>query len=194
MSITQKCLWHTGVEENDRADSLVGKATLTSCLLLGESELLRNLRHYVRDIAPSIALRREAWKEEALEIFLEKKRESHRESDDTGTVSKATFGKLLSDGVERIWLFRLHNYHLQQNWTELKVCIFTFIRRMYIFHNFKWRICILRWWNTRHAQSRRAFLLLLLLSNTRQTRLFAEWKTKQNKQPLLACFSGFCWL
>ena len=60
----------------------MGKATLTSCLLLGESEVLRNLRHYVRDIAQSIALRREAWKEEALEIFLEKTREGHCESDE----------------------------------------------------------------------------------------------------------------
>ena len=33
---------------NDRADRLAGKATLTSGLLLGKSEVMRNLRHYLR--------------------------------------------------------------------------------------------------------------------------------------------------
>ena len=33
---------------NDRADGQAGKATLTSGLLLGRSEVLRSLRHYVR--------------------------------------------------------------------------------------------------------------------------------------------------
>ena len=33
---------------NDRADRLAGKATLTSGLLLGRSEVLRSLRHYLR--------------------------------------------------------------------------------------------------------------------------------------------------
>ena len=39
---------HAGVKENDRADTLVGKATLTSGLLLRRSETLRSLRHYQR--------------------------------------------------------------------------------------------------------------------------------------------------
>ena len=33
---------------NDRADRLAGKVTLTSGLLLGRSEALRSLRHYLR--------------------------------------------------------------------------------------------------------------------------------------------------
>ena len=42
----QKLLWihcpgHAGVKRNDRADRLAGKATLTSGLLLGRSEMLR---------------------------------------------------------------------------------------------------------------------------------------------------------
>ena len=50
-------------------------------------------------------MRREAWKEEALDdIFLERTREGRRCSD-IGTVSKATLGKLLRDGVERIRAF-----------------------------------------------------------------------------------------
>ena len=50
----QKLLWvsctgHAGLKGNDRADRLAGKATLTSGLLLGRSEVLRNLRHYLRE-------------------------------------------------------------------------------------------------------------------------------------------------
>ena len=70
----QKLLWvycpgHAGVKGNDRTDRLAGKATLTSGLLLRRSEVLRSLRHYlqVKDITPSIAWRREARKEEALD-------------------------------------------------------------------------------------------------------------------------------
>ena len=49
----QNLLWvycpvHAGVKENGRADRLAGKATLTSGLLLGRSEVLKNLRHYLR--------------------------------------------------------------------------------------------------------------------------------------------------
>ena len=49
----QKLMWvycpgHAGVKGNDRADRLVGKATITSSLLLGRSEVLRSLRHYLR--------------------------------------------------------------------------------------------------------------------------------------------------
>ena len=39
---------HAGVQGNDRADRLAGKATLTSGLLLGRSEVLRSLRHYLQ--------------------------------------------------------------------------------------------------------------------------------------------------
>ena len=48
---------------------LTEKATLTSVLLLGRSEVLGSLRHYLhkpKDITPSIAWSREAWEEEAL--------------------------------------------------------------------------------------------------------------------------------
>ena len=34
---------------------------------------------------------------------------------DIGTVSKAKLGKLLRYGVERIWVFRAHIYHLELN-------------------------------------------------------------------------------
>ena len=49
----QKVLWvycpgHGRVKGNDQADRLAGKANLTSGLLLGRSEVLRSLRHYLR--------------------------------------------------------------------------------------------------------------------------------------------------
>jgi len=41
------CLGHAGVNGNDQVDRLAGKATLISGLLLGRSEVLRSLRHYL---------------------------------------------------------------------------------------------------------------------------------------------------
>ena len=43
------CPGHAGVKRNDRAAGLAGRAraTLTSGLLLGRSEVLRSLRHYL---------------------------------------------------------------------------------------------------------------------------------------------------
>ena len=81
------CPGHAGVKGSDRAGRLAGKATLTSGLLLGRSEMLRSLRHTscghkASDITPSIAWRREAWKEEALDDLPERTRESHRQSDE----------------------------------------------------------------------------------------------------------------
>ena len=42
------CPGHAGVKGNHREDRLAGKATLTSGLLLGRSEVLRSLKHYLR--------------------------------------------------------------------------------------------------------------------------------------------------
>ena len=49
----RKLLWvycpgHAGEKENDRADRLAGIVSLTGGLLLGRSEVLRSLRHYLR--------------------------------------------------------------------------------------------------------------------------------------------------
>ena len=41
------CPGNAGVKGNDRASRLAGKATLTISLLLGRSEVLRSLRHYL---------------------------------------------------------------------------------------------------------------------------------------------------
>ena len=55
--------------------------------------------HKARGITPSIAWRRETRKRKCKTIFLERTREGHRESDKTGTVSKAALDRLLRDGV-----------------------------------------------------------------------------------------------
>ena len=65
------CPGHARVKGNDRADRLAGKATLTSGLLLGRSDVLRSLRHYLRAQGQGHhtidRLDGEAWKEDALD-------------------------------------------------------------------------------------------------------------------------------
>ena len=111
----RKLLWifcpgHAGAKGNYRADTLAGKATITSGLLLGRSEVLRSLRHYLL-----------AQSEEHHTINRLEKRGSERgiarrsslkgrERDivnqtNIGTVSKATLWKLLRDWVKRIRAF-----------------------------------------------------------------------------------------
>ena len=116
------CPGHAGVKRNDRADRLAGKATLTSGLLLGRSEVLRSLRHYLRaranDITPSIAWRREAWKEKALDGLPWK--------DEGGLSSvrrtvelcqRQRWVNFWETGWSTYGLFRAHRYHLELNWT-----------------------------------------------------------------------------
>ena len=107
------CPGHAGVKGNDRAAGLAGKAraTLTSGLLLGRSEVLRSLRHYLlsqsqghhtidrleeRGVERGIA-RRSSLKGRERAIV---------NQTNIGTVSRPTLGKLLRDGMERIWAFQ----------------------------------------------------------------------------------------
>ena len=96
------CLGHDGVKGNDPADTLAGKATFTG-LLLGKSEVLRSLRQYLRaqSQGPSIAWRRGS----ARRSSLKGRERAIVNQTNIGTVSKATLGKLLRDGVQRIWAF-----------------------------------------------------------------------------------------
>ena len=77
------CPGHAGVKGNDRADRLAGKATLTSGLLLGRSEELRSLRHYLRAQSQghhTIEKTRGKWKRST--TFLGRTRDGHRQSDE----------------------------------------------------------------------------------------------------------------
>ena len=101
---------HAGVKGNDRADRLAGKATLTSGLLLGRSEVLRSLRHYPR--AQSQGHHSIDRLEERSEERGSARRSSFKGREraivsqtNIGTVSKATLGKFLRDVMERTWAF-----------------------------------------------------------------------------------------
>ena len=94
---------HAGVKGNDRADRLAGKATLTSGLLLGRCEVLRSLRttcgYKVKVVTPSIAWRREAWKEKAYvrRSSLKGRERAIVKQTNTGIVSKAKLEKFLAE-------------------------------------------------------------------------------------------------
>ena len=62
-------------------------------------------RHKAMDITQLITWRREALKEEMLDDLPWKDKRAINNQMNTGSVSKATLGKLLRDGVERIWAF-----------------------------------------------------------------------------------------
>ena len=146
----QKLLWvycveYAGVKGNDRADRLAGKATRSSgsfsedlkCWGTGDA----TCGHKAKDITPSIAWSRKAWKEEALDDLTWK--------DERGLSSiRRTLEPFQRQHLEIVWetgwsaygLFRAHRYHLELNWTELKwtsshhthhssclVCLFTIL-------------------------------------------------------------------
>ena len=104
------CREHAGVKGNDRADRLVGKATLTSGLLLGRSEMLRSLRHYLRAQSQGHHIidrleERGVERGSARRYSLKGRERDMVIQRNIGTVSNATLGKLLRDGVERMWAF-----------------------------------------------------------------------------------------
>ena len=99
-----------GVKGNDRADRLAGKAALTSELLLGRFEVLRNLRHYLRaqkqghhtiDRLEERGLERGTARRSSLNV----RERAIINQTNIGTVLKATLGKRLRDRVERVWAF-----------------------------------------------------------------------------------------
>ena len=109
----RKLLWvycpgHAGVNGNDQADSLAGKATLISGLLLERSEVLRSLRHYLRAQSQGHHTT-DRLEERGVErgsvrrSFLKGRERAIVSQTNIGTVSKASFGKLLRDVVECMW-------------------------------------------------------------------------------------------
>ena len=112
------CPRHDGERGNDRADRVAGKATLTSGLLLGRSEVLRTLRHYLwaqsQGHHPADHMEEKSVERgSARRSFMKGRERAIVNQTNIGTVSMATLGKLLRDGVERIRLFRAHRYHLE---------------------------------------------------------------------------------
>ena len=104
------CPGHAGMTGNGRADRLAGKATLTNGLLLGRSEVLRSLRHYLRAQSQGHHTidrleERGVERERARRSSLKGREWIIVSQTNITTVSKETLGKLLRDEVERIWAF-----------------------------------------------------------------------------------------
>ena len=113
--------------------------------------------HKVNHITPSIAWRREASKEEALDDLQSLKEQERAIVNQTniGTVSKGTLGKLLTDGLERICAFPSADTIL--NWIEMNS-----VSSLSRTHQ---RLFLLRMGKKVFASSHtHCFLLLLLLS------------------------------
>ena len=111
------CPGHAWVKRNDRADRLAGKATLTSTLLLGSSEVLRSLRHCQRaqgQVRHSIDRLEERGVER--DDLASKDERGDRQSDEHWNRFK---GKVLGNCWETGWnvygLFRTHRYYLELN-------------------------------------------------------------------------------
>ena len=99
---------HAGMKGNDREDRLAGKATtITNGLRLRRSEVLRSLRHYLR-VQNQGHHTFDRLEERGVErgsdrrSYLKGRERAIVSQTNIGTVSKATLGTLLIDGVERI--------------------------------------------------------------------------------------------
>ena len=109
-NLWMNCHGHAGVKGNDQAERLAGKATLTSSLLFGRSEVLRSLKHYLRaqnqghhtiDRLEERGVERGS----ARRSSLKGRERAIVNQRDIGTVSKAMLGELLRDRMERMWAF-----------------------------------------------------------------------------------------
>ena len=111
----QRLLWiccpgHTGVSGNERAKRLVCTTDITSGLQLGRGEMLRGLRnflnmdrpeHHSTDPVKERSVERGSSRHSTLEGW----EWSVFNQTNIGTVSRATLGRLLSDGAEHVWAF-----------------------------------------------------------------------------------------
>ena len=114
------CPGHAGVKGNDRGDKLAVKATLTSGLLLGRSEVLRSLRHYLRAQSQGRHTidhleKRGVERGSARRSSLKGLERAIVNQSNIGTVSVATLGKLLRDWWNADGLFWAHRYYLELN-------------------------------------------------------------------------------
>ena len=108
----QRLLWiycpgHAGVSGNERADKLASTADITSGLQLGRAEVLRGLRNFLNMNRPehhSIDRLKERGVEKGSgrHSTLQGRERSVFNQTNIGTVSRATLGRLLRDGAERV--------------------------------------------------------------------------------------------
>ena len=105
------CPGHAGVKGNERADKLAGTASIQEGLLLGKSEVLRQLRktlqendqaqHHSIDRLQERGVRKGSgrW------LTLRGRDRTTFNQTNIGTISRPTLKRLLKDGAERIWAF-----------------------------------------------------------------------------------------
>ena len=108
------CPGHTGVGWNERADRLASTADVTSDLQLGRAEVLRGLRNFLYMVRPEYhstdrLKRRGVEKLSGRHSPLQGRERSVFNQTHTGTVSRATLGRLLRDGAERVGLSELYD-------------------------------------------------------------------------------------
>ena len=109
----QRLLWiycpgHARVSGNDRADGLANTADITSGLQLGRAEVLRGLRNFLNMGRPehhSIDRLKERGVEKGSgrHSTIQGRERSVFSQTNIGIVSRATLGRLLRDGAERVW-------------------------------------------------------------------------------------------
>ena len=104
------CPGHAGVSGNERADRLASTENITSGLLLGRAEVLRGLRNFLnmdRSENHGIDLLKERGVEKGSgrHSILQGRERSVFNQANTGTDSRATLGRLLRNGAERVWAF-----------------------------------------------------------------------------------------
>ena len=114
-SSATKTLWiycpgHVGVSGNERVDRLTSTADITSGLQLGRAKVLRGLRNFLNTDKPehhSIDRLKERGVEKGSgrHSTLQGRERSVFNQANIGTVSRATLGRLLRDGAERVLAF-----------------------------------------------------------------------------------------
>ena len=105
------CPGHAGVSGNERVDRLANTADITSGLQLGRAEVLRGLRNFLNMDRPehhSIDRLKERGVEKGSgrHSTVQGRERSVFNQTNIGTVLKATLGRLLRDGAERVWAFQ----------------------------------------------------------------------------------------
>ena len=103
------CPGHAGVQGNERADWLAGRAKMTDGLKLGRSDVIRNLRrqlqenylHHTVDRLKERGIRQGS----ARWSTLRGNNRAMMNQTNIGTVSRITLKRLLQDGLERLWVF-----------------------------------------------------------------------------------------
>ena len=111
----QRLLWiycpgHAGVSGNERVDRLTSTADITPGLQLGRAEVLRGLRNFLNTDKPehhSIDRLKERGVEKGSGRYstLQGRERSVFNQANIGTVSRASLGRLLRDGAERVLAF-----------------------------------------------------------------------------------------